>query len=329
MNSKKLFQIITILTAGIAITLTGTLIATKIAKARETTTTTFPSTESQQVSVSTTLPTSTTALRETVPIGGNSVITTVTETKPLWKIEEEASISASIAQSKIEASKKGQKKTTTKKENSILPQNRASIISAFQKGLNNLKKTKRFTLQEDKGLGIAIDSITGGYLVQQTTERLIAQRANTPVTSYVFEDGADIGTGFTPKEIIPPINKYLELSEKDILSATAKPTADGGYTVTLKLNEEKQTITKSAKRHEKIVPTVDLQEIFSSGAIIEDYELLYSGTTITALFDKNNRITYLEYYVPFTDVTGSGTISMIPFTFALHGDFVAKYDVNY
>lgn len=329
MNSKKLFQIITVLTAGIAIALTGTLIATKIAKSRETAATTFPSTESQQVSVSTTLPPSTTVPRETVPIGGNSVITTVTETKPLWKIEEEASIAASIAQSKIDASKKGQSKTTTKKSGGISPQNKAATISAFQKGLNNLKKTKRFTLQEDKGLGITIDSITGGYLVQQTTERLIAQRADTPVTSYVFEDGADVDTGFTPKEIIPPMNKYLELSESDVLSAASKTMSDGGYTVTLKLKDERQTITKSANKHEKIVPTVDLQEIFSSGAIIEDYDLLYSGTTITALFDKNNRITYLEYYVPFTDATGSGSISMIPFNFALHGDYVVKYDIYY
>lgn len=329
MNSKKLFQIITILTAGIAIALTGTLIATKISKARETTTVTFPSTESQQVSVSTTLPATTTVPRETVPIGGNNVITTVTETKPQWKIEEEASVSASIAQSKIDASKKGQSKTTTKKSNSITPQNKASAVAAFQKGLNNLKKTKRFTLQEDKGLGITIDSITGGYLVQQTTERLIAQRADVPVTSYVFEDGTDVGTGFAPKEIIPPMNKYLELSESDVLSATSKSTADGGYTLILKLKEEKQTITQSAKKHEKIVPTVDLPEIFSDAAIVEDYELLYSGTTITVLFDKNNRITYLEYYVPFTDATGSGSISMIPFTFALHGDYVVKYDINY
>ena len=295
---------------------------------RETTTETYFPSESQTV-FSSTAATTTTAPRETVPIGGNSVITTVTETKPLWKIEEEASIAASIAQSKIDASKKGQKKTTTKKSNSIEPQNRAAIISAFQKGLNNLKKTKRFSLQEDKGLGITIDSITGGYLVQQAAERLISQRANTPVTSYVFEGGADVGSGFTPKEIIPPVGEYLELDDKSVLSASSKSTADGGYTLTIKLKDEKQSSTKAAKRHEKVVPTVDLQEIFSSGAVLDDYELIYSGTTITALFDKNNRISYLEYYVPFTDAHGSGTISLVPFTVQLHGEQVVKYDINY
>ena len=329
MNSKKLFHIITILTAGIAIALTGTLIATKLAKKQEETTATFPQLSTSVTSVSTTLPPSTTVPRETVPIGGNSVITTVTETKPLWKIEEEASIAASIAQSKIDASKKGQKKTTTKKSAGISPQDRAGVISSFQKGLNNLKKTKRFTLQEDKGLGVTIDSITGGYLVQQTTERLISQKANTPVTSYVFEDGQDIGSGLTPKEIIPPLSKYLELDDSAVLSASSKATADGGYTVTIRLKDEKQSLYKEAKRHSKIVPTVDLQEFFSGGAAVEDYSLLYSGTTITALFDKNNRITYLEYYVPFKDATGSGSISYIPFTFSLHGEYVVKYDINY
>ena len=329
MNSKKLFQIITILTAAIAIALTGTLIATKVAKARETTSATFPQLNTSATSVSTTLPPTTTAPRETVPIGGNSVITTVTETKPQWKIEEEASIAASIAQSKIDASKKVQKKTTTKKASGISPQDRAGVISSFQKGLNNLKKTKRFTLQEDKGLGVTIDSITGGYLVQQTTERLISQKANTPVTSYVFEDGQDIGTGLTPKEVLPPVSEYLELDDSSVLSASSKSTADGGYTITIRLKDEKQTITKEATRHGKVVPTVDLQEFFSGGAVIEDYSLLYSGTTITALFDKNNRITYLEYYVPFNDATGSGSISYVPFTFSLHGEYVVKYDINY
>lgn len=329
MKSNKILQIITILTAGIAIALIGTLIATKAAKARETTTTTFPAIATQPTSVSTTLPQTTTVPRETVPIGGNSVITTVTETKPQWKIEEEASIAASIAQSKIDASKKGQKKTTTKKSSGISPQDRASIVSSFQKGINNLKKTKRFTLQEDKGLGVTIDSITGGYLVQQTTERLIAQRTNTPVTSYIFEDGRDIGTGLTPKDIIPPLSAYLELDDSAVLSASSKSTADGGYTITVKLKNEKQTLYKDAKNHSRIVPTVDLQEFFSGVAAVEDYSLLYSGTTITALFDKNNRISYLEYYVPFNDATGSGSLSYVPFTFSLHGEYVVKYDINY
>lgn len=330
MNSKKIFHITTILTAGIAIALTGTLIVTKVANLRETTTANYINTDIPQVSVSTTLPTSTTAPRETVPIGGNNVITTVTETKPLWKIEEEASISASIAESKAKTTtKKSQQKTTTKKSNSIVPQNRAAVISAFQKGINNLKKTKRFTLQEDKGLGITIDSITGGYLVQQTTERLIAQRANTPVTSYVFKDGADIDTGYSPKEIIPPMCEYLELDDRFVLSAVSRATADGGYTVTIKLKDEKESITTDAKHLHKVVPTIDLQEFFSEAAVIEDYELLYSGTTITALFDKSNRITYLEYYVPFKDAYGSGSLSMVPFTFSLHGEYVVKYDINY
>ena len=329
MNSKKLFQIITILTAGIAIALTGTLIATKFANSRETTAQPSVITEATFFSEITTLITSTTIPRETVPIGGNSVITTVTETKPQWKVEEEASISASVSQSKAEASKKNQQKTTTKAYVGIVPQNKAGVISSFKKGLNNLKKTKKFSMQEDKGLTIKIDDITGGYLVKQTAESIIAQRSDTPVEAYVFENGADISSGSTPKQVIPPSDKYLELDESIVLSATAKATADGGYTATIRLKDEKQTSTKEAKNLSKVIPTFDLQELFSNGIVLDEYELIYSGASITALFDKNNRITYLEYHVPFTNASGSGSLSLVPFTVQLHGDYVATYDITY
>lgn len=327
MNKKKLFQIAVILIAGIAIALSGTVIVTKVAKRIESTTDSVSVTETDPVTETPT--TSPSVPRETVPMGGNNVITTVKGEKPQWKIEEESSIAASIAQSKIDASKKQEQKKTTKPYNGIVPNGKANVISSFVKGVNNLKKTQNFTLQEDSGINITIDDMTGGFLVQQTFETLITQKENKPPKSYFFEKGIDSDTGLAPKEVIPPLGKNLKLDASLVLAATANPTADGGYTATIKLKDEFETFASPAKNHQNITPTINMEEMFSSGAAITDYELLYSGTTITALFDKNNRITYLEYYVAFPTATGSGSLALAPFTVQLHGEYIVKYDITY
>lgn len=330
MNSKKLFQIITILTAGIAIALTGTLIATKLSKARETTTQiTFPSTGTSQTSVSTTLPTSTTAPRETVPIGGNSVITTVTETKPQWKIEEEASISASIAQSKAKTTTKKSQQKTTKAYNGIVPQTRAAIIEAYLKGVKNLKNTKNFSLTRQSKLKMNIEDITGGYLVQQVAQTLAKYENNSLTEAFDFRLGVDSSTGFTPNDVIPPYEDTAKLKDSAVHSTSAKELSDGGYTITIKLKGETQSFDHEPENHKAITETSNnIEEMFRT-VEIESYELNYSGTTITALFDKNNRITYIEHYIPITDATVKGTMSYVPLTVSFSCEDIVQYDISY
>lgn len=330
MKSQKLLQIAIILCVGIFIAISGTVMVLRFAPEREVPTTTLPTENAQTVITAPTEP-SHSVPRETVPMGGNSVITTVTGQKPQWKIEEEISmsVSASIAQSKAEATKKTQQNKTTKPYSGIVPQNKASVIASFQKGINNLKSTKNFTLQKDGGMNITVDDITGGYIVKQTVDALISQKETQTPESYTFKKGTDKTAGVTPTDVIMPFGENLKLKESAVLSATARATADGGYTAVIKLKDESQSSTSEAKYHGSIVPSVNPEELFSYGAYVDEYSLLYSGTTVTALFDKNNRITYLEYYVSFPYVEGSGTISRIPFTFLLHGEYVEQYDISY
>ena len=184
MDKNKLSQIFTIITVGVTIALVGTVAATKIAKNKPTTEAPSISESIQQTQESTT---ATTIPRETVPMGGNNVVTTVTGQKPQWKIEEEASISASIAQSKINASKQNAKKTTTKAYQGIVPVGRASVIASYEKGINNLKKTKKMTITEESRYNITVNDITGGFLVKQTTESLISQFMSTTPKVYTFK----------------------------------------------------------------------------------------------------------------------------------------------
>ncbi len=326
MDKNKFSQIFTIITVGVMVALVGTVAVTKIAKNKPTTEAPSVSESIQQTLESTT---ATTVPRETVPMGGNNVVTTVTGKKPQWKIEEEASISASIAQSKIDASKKNNQKTTTKAYIGIVPNGRANTIAAYEKGVNNLKKTKKMTVTEESRYNFTVNDITGGYLAKQTTERLISQFMATTPKVYTFKNGVEPSGNLTPKDIIPPFEKNLKMNDAAVYSATAKATADGGYTLTIKLKDEKQSTYSPAKNHEAITLPIRLDELFSMGMVIDDYELTYSGTTITALFDKNNRITYLEHFVSAPNATGNGTFSMVPFDIDLTCNYIAKYDITY
>lgn len=325
MDKNKLSQIFTIITVGVMVALVGTVAVTKIAKNKPTTEAPSTSETLQQTVESATAPTTT---RETVPMGGNNVVTTVTGQKPQWKIEEEASISASIAQSKAKTTTKNPSKTT-KPSDGIVPNGRANIISAYEKGINNLKKTKKMTVIEESRYDVTVNDITGGYLVKQTTESLISQFMATTPKVYTFKNGVEPSGNLTPDDIIPPFNKTLRIKDDAIYSASAKATADGGYTLTIRLKDERQSITVSAKNHEEITFPIRLDELFSMGMVIEDYELTYNGTTITALFDKNNRIVYLEHFVSAPEATGNGTFSMVPFDINLTCNYIAKYDISY
>ena len=326
MDKNKLSQIFTIITVGVMVALVGTVAVTKIAKNKPTTEAPSVS-ESIQQTIETT--TATTVPRETVPMGGNNVVTTVTGQKPQWKVEEEASISASISQSKAKTTTKKPQKTTTKAYNGIVPTNRASVIASYEKGINNLKKTKKMTVTEESRYNITINDITGGYLVKQTTETLISQFMATTPKVYTFKDGVEASGNLTPTDVFPPFEKSLKMNDAAVYSATAKATADGGYTLTIKLKDEKQGTYTAAKNHEEITIPIRLDELFSAGMVIDDYELTYSGTTITALFDKNNRITYLEHFVSAPNAVGNGTFSMVPFDVDLTCNYIAKYDITY
>lgn len=328
MDSKKLTQIATILILGISIALTGTVVATKIAK-QKSTTLPYSEPEITQNITETTIAT-TTMPKETVPMGGNSVITTAVTQKPQWKIDEEASISASISQAKAKTTTK---KTTTKPTtrpaySGIVPQTRAAVIESYIKGVENLKKTKNFNLTRSGGKHFTVNDITGGYLVQQATETFIKYNDISMTETFDFKMGVDSTTGFTPKDVLPPYEGTAKLKDSAVYSATAKALSDGGYTVTIKLKDEHQSMYEEAENHKAVTETLDVQEMFRT-AEIESYELNYSGTTITALFDKNNRITYIEHFIPVKDATANGTLSYIPFTVTFNCEDVVQYDISY
>lgn len=325
MDSKKLLQIAAILVAGVWIATMGTVIVFKTVKGDEATTTTPIQTQN---STTANTPHDSPDPEVTVSIGGNSVVTTVKGETPQWKVDEQSSIAASVEQSKKDASNKAEQNKTTTKKASIVPSGKVNVVDAYIKGINNLKKTQKFTLDTTSVLNIVVDEVTGGSMVQSAVENFIADSQQEP-QHYSFVNGVDSSTGTTVKEIIPPENKSASLNVNAVLSATAVENTDGGYTLTIKLADETQTSSASAKNHESVMPVIDIQDFMVSGASVEDYEILYTEATITATFDKNNRIVYLEQYLCVPAASGNGRMTLIPVTLAMHGDYTGTYEIRY
>ncbi len=316
MDNKKLFQIAAILVAGIWIATIGTIIVLR-------TTDREPSSSAPIVTTvpSATVPTTKyvpSTPESTVPIGGNSVITTVKGETPQWKVEHEASVSASIAQSKENVTKpKG-----------IMPVGRQNIINAYVRGINNLKNTKKFNMTSDSYMNILIDDITGGTVVKNAVEKVIAENQVDSDKSYSFKNGTS-EMYETPMEVIPPQGKRASLKDEIVNSASVKSNSDGGYTITIKLKDEFQNQKSGALLHEGVMPIIHLEELMPTGATIEEYEILYSAATITATFDKNNRLIYLEHYLSVPTGGGNGKMTLIPVHLAMHGDYSATYEISY
>lgn len=345
MNQKKLIQIAVIIVLGVWIGCASYFISAKVAdKPADTTVTLSADISSQATDVSVpdtslspattepsaTAPTTTEPVTSqttlpvaTVPstklnIDGNNIVTTAPQAEaPAWQQAQQAEQSKQDAQSSFQAVKDS------------IPNSTEEIIEAYVKGVNNLKNAKSFSMHKDDKLNIKVDDMTGGTMVKAFADQLIASNQKKPV-DYVFENGIDAATGKTPMDAIAPLGASAALTANDIKDARSVVTDNqGSYAVKIALKDEHQVYPADAPAHSKIVEVVDVSALLISGMNIDELDILYSGTTIEANFDKDGRITSMTHYLPVTNAEGKGRYAMINAQMKLHGDFTSVYTFTY
>ena len=213
--------------------------------------------------------------------------------------------------------------TTTK-----VPSTTAEIIAAYVNGINTLKATPNFTCLRTSKLNVNIDKISGGDIVEKAANMVIEQN-QIPPTTYTFIGGVDASSGATPMSILPPPNKQSVINESFVRSASASPTADGGYTLRIDLNDEAHIYPGQADNLVNIVEVVDTSALIPAQATTHYVEIYYSGVYVTANFDAQGRMTYTKNYMEVKEMRGSG--SMLGFTMTVegHGDFYGEYQITY
>ena len=124
---------------------------------------------------------------------------------------------------------------------SNVPQDKGEIINAYINGVNLLKNTQNFSMNKNDTLNVTITDVqmTGGAALQSAVMAFANNLIAPPAPeSYTFVGGVDAVTGETPNSTIAPLNTAAQVDINAVTNATASPTADGGYTVTLTIQAE-------------------------------------------------------------------------------------------
>ena len=218
--------------------------------------------------------------------------------------------------------------TQAPQQTSNIPSTTAEIIAAYVNGINTLKATPNFTCLRVSKLNVNIDKISGGSIVEKAANMVIEQN-QIPPTTYTFVNGVDAATGVTPMGILPPPNKQSIINEGFVRSATATPTADGGYTLRIDLNDEAHIYPGQADNLVNIVEVVDTSALIPPQATTHYVEIYYSGVYVTANFDAQGRMTYTKNYMEVKEMRGSGSMMGFTMTVEGHGDFYGEYAITY
>lgn len=210
------------------------------------------------------------------------------------------------------------------------PQEKGEIINAYINGVNQLKNTQNFSMSKNDTLNVTITDvqISGGSAFKSAVMAFANNMiAPPPPESYTFIGGTDAITGETPNSTIAPLNKAAQVDINAVTSATSSPTADGGYTVTLTIQPENQTMYEPAPNLSTMVEVIDVQSLLPANATLSDVNISYAPSTITAVFDSQNRIVSIEHKL---ESKGGGTGKMIvEATMTMEGNYTSNYYITY
>lgn len=212
-----------------------------------------------------------------------------------------------------------------------VPQGNKEIGEALVKAVNMTKATKGFTATTNEKADFVIDSVTGGNAVRGIVEDLINKAGNKPQATYSFSNGVDQnGSSETPNSVIPPMNNTASLDESAIKSASAVQNADGGYDITLTLNDESQSLSQKAVNHSALFNPPDKASLsFPSGFKLGELNFYYTSATINASVNSEGKLTSISYSLPIAQGNASGTMIAVPVNVSLHGTYTANVTVTY
>ena len=213
---------------------------------------------------------------------------------------------------------------------SNVPQDKGEIINAYINGVNLLKNTQNFSMNKNDTLNVTITDVqmTGGAALQSAVMAFANNLIAPPAPeSYTFVGGVDAVTGETPNSTIAPLNTAAQVDINAVTNATASPTADGGYTVTLTIQAESQNLYTPAPNLSTMVEIIDVQTLLPSGATLSESTVNYQPSTVSATFDSQNRIVAMEHRLASQ---GGGTGKMIvEVTMQMEGTYTSNYTITY
>ena len=214
-----------------------------------------------------------------------------------------------------------------------VPSGNAEIVAAYNKAVNDAKHyTGRVTLKKHDIINVGLADNAAASIINPVIEKL----TKTEPKEATFENsvGVDDNTRELTKWIIPGGGRDAALQEAGVVSASATPNGDGGYTMTLTLVAEDSNFdgtqnTSEPIHHMSVMDPLNLASLDLGDAIkITEAALHYPGATLTATVDGQGRLVKLEQKLPL-EGTGKGKAAVIPVTLQLSGSMDGNYEFIY
>ena len=209
-----------------------------------------------------------------------------------------------------------------------VPSTKGAVVAAYLNAVNTLKSTPDFSLVKNETLNVIVDDISPSSVRSMATKIIESNRKTSPVT-YRFSGGTDAASGLSPNNVIAPIGRQATLNEAGVQSATATPTAGGGYSMHLVFGTDVQTMTTPAQTYSGVFQTIDKDSMgLPSAAKVDSFTVNYGGASIDATVDSSGRLVNLTHHVTVSSSEGHGSLVMAVTT-KMHGDHTATYDISY
>ena len=216
--------------------------------------------------------------------------------------------------------------------NSSVPSTKAEIAAAYNKAVNDLRAYQgKVTLKKHDIIQVGLADGPAASILNPVIEKLTA----TEPQEWTFENGADVNDPNRKLvEKIIPWNRDANVQEAGLVSASATPNADGGYTMTMTFVAEDSNFdgtqnTSEPTYHMGAMDPLNLGSIDLGDAIkITEASLHYPGATITGTVDGQGRLVKIEQKLPM-EGTGKGKAAVISVTLELSGSMDGTYEFIY
>lgn len=209
--------------------------------------------------------------------------------------------------------------------------NTQQIIDKLTLAMNTTKSsTGNCTAYHKEGITIEITDCPGGNTVKNLITPIVAKFTEPTEETITFTSGA--GTNADGEAVtfnsIPPVNKNFSLPAAGVASASA--SMNGSNTViTVNLVEEKTTLASPVPQYNSnVIGYLNLDNLDLGSVKISACDFTYTGSTVTAEIDSNNRLVSIKYKLPMA-VTGSGSMSFINATVGFTGEQNEEWSFNW
>lgn len=232
-----------------------------------------------------------------------------------WTSSEIPNNSAEIFSSEIENTQSVQ----------VVEKSKNELVSEYVNSINNLKNAADFSLNKSSSMNIQVSEITGGNIAEKILQSFIDDANNSSI--YSFKNGVDGASGESSNSVLPPANARADLSADDVKSAEVISYSEAGYTVKFILNDERVSGSGMPRAHLNCLPNLEM-DMSESNLTIDNYDVLFSDSTIVAKYDSQGRLVYIEHIARSPGMTCDGT-AVISLHVSMSGSIVTTYNITY